>query len=178
MIANSVGGLNMLLGRGPVAVGRVWKRPREQFIAMERLLRDRSRPAPWQPSLSPPPPRAPQHSSSSCVAASAPCCPSPASTRVWIRRVCAQPAGQAPRAPARNDTRKARACARCSNLRAQSHRALCLALREQGITTIGLNVTADNAAAISMYARLGFRTVMEFVECDVEPRGAEGEPSI
>ena len=61
---------------------------------------------------------------------------------------------------------------------AATTRALCLALHGQGITTIGLNVTADNAAAISMYERLGFRTVMEFVECDVEPRGAEGEPSI
>ena len=70
-----------------------------------------------------------------------------------------------------------RAAARRQGHGAATTRALCLALREQGITTIGLNVTADNAAAISMYERLGFRTVMEFVECDVEPKGA-GEPSI
>ena len=44
---------------------------------------------------------------------------------------------------------------------AATTRALCLALREQGITTIGLNVTADNAAAISMYERLGFRLYRE-----------------
>jgi len=53
-------------------------------------------------------------------------------------------------------------------------RALCLALAEQGIETIGLNVTADNAAAIAMYESLHFRAVMEFVECDVG-RLAEGQ---
>jgi ribosomal protein S18 acetylase RimI-like enzyme len=51
-------------------------------------------------------------------------------------------------------------------------RALCLALADQGIDTIGLNVTADNAAAIRMYESLHFHTVMDFVECDVEPAAA------
>jgi ribosomal protein S18 acetylase RimI-like enzyme len=51
--------------------------------------------------------------------------------------------------------------------------ALCLALAEQGIETIGLNVTAGNAAAIAMYQALHFRTVMEFVECDIEALRAE-----
>jgi ribosomal protein S18 acetylase RimI-like enzyme len=46
-------------------------------------------------------------------------------------------------------------------------RALCLALAERGMHTIGLNVTADNEGAIAMYASLGFKPVMEFVECDV-----------
>lgn len=51
--------------------------------------------------------------------------------------------------------------------------ALCLALSEQGIETIGLNVTAGNTAAIAMYQALHFRTVMEFVECDVAALRAE-----
>ena len=46
-------------------------------------------------------------------------------------------------------------------------RALCLALAERGLRTIGLNVKADNVGAIAMYASLGFKPVMEFVECDV-----------
>lgn len=51
-------------------------------------------------------------------------------------------------------------------------RALCLALADRGIETIGLNVTADNAGAIAMYKALNFHTAMEFVECDVEKRAA------
>ena len=51
-------------------------------------------------------------------------------------------------------------------------RALCLALADHGIETIGLNVTADNEAAIGMYKALNFHTAMEFVECDVENRAA------
>lgn len=47
-------------------------------------------------------------------------------------------------------------------------RALCLALADHGIETIGLNVAADNQAAIAMYKGLHFNTAMEFVECDVE----------
>ena len=46
-------------------------------------------------------------------------------------------------------------------------RALCLALVDKGIRTVGLNVAASNGAAISMYASLHFKPVMEFVECDV-----------
>lgn len=52
-------------------------------------------------------------------------------------------------------------------------RSLCLALAQQGIETIGLNVTVDNNAAVAMYQALHFHTVMEFVECDIEKLPAE-----
>lgn len=47
--------------------------------------------------------------------------------------------------------------------------ALCLALVDKGIHTIGLNVTTDNAAAIALYESLGFRVIMTFAECDIQP---------
>jgi RimJ/RimL family protein N-acetyltransferase len=41
---------------------------------------------------------------------------------------------------------------------------LCRVLLEDGIETIGLNVQADNAAALHAYAKLGFRVVAPYVE--------------
>lgn len=47
---------------------------------------------------------------------------------------------------------------------------LCRSLRDAGITTIGLNVRADNAAAIACYERLGFVEIGEYDEHMLEPR--------
>lgn len=47
---------------------------------------------------------------------------------------------------------------------------LCRSLRDAGITTIGLNVRADNAAAIACYRRLGFVEIGEYDEHMLEPR--------
>jgi len=47
---------------------------------------------------------------------------------------------------------------------------LCRSLREAGITTIGLNVKADNAAAIACYQRLGFVEIGEYDEYMLDPR--------
>ena len=48
--------------------------------------------------------------------------------------------------------------------------AVCRALLERGVETIGLNVAADNAAAIACYARLGFRREAAFDEAQLDRR--------
>lgn len=47
---------------------------------------------------------------------------------------------------------------------------LCRSLRDAGITTIGLNVRADNAAAVACYERLGFVEIGNYDEHMLEPR--------
>ena len=42
------------------------------------------------------------------------------------------------------------------------------ALQQEGVTHVGLNVRADNAAAIACYQRLGFAIVAEYCECTVD----------
>ena len=49
--------------------------------------------------------------------------------------------------------------------------ALCRVLLEDGITTIALNVGADNHAAIRAYTRLGFEQVAEYTEAALVARG-------
>jgi ribosomal protein S18 acetylase RimI-like enzyme len=61
-----------------------------------------------------------------------------------------------------NVTTDARMRGRGLARRATAH--LCRALRADGITTIGLNVLADNAAAIRCYTRLGFTVDAEYDE--------------
>lgn len=46
--------------------------------------------------------------------------------------------------------------------------SLCDHLRSEGVRVIALNVETDNQPALRMYTSLGFSTVMEFVECDVQ----------
>jgi predicted GNAT family acetyltransferase len=46
---------------------------------------------------------------------------------------------------------------------------LCQSLRDAGIETIGLNVRADNAAAIACYQRLGFVEIGEYDEYMLDP---------
>lgn len=46
---------------------------------------------------------------------------------------------------------------------------LCLSLRDAGIETIGLNVLADNAAAIACYRSLGFVEIGEYDEYMLDP---------
>jgi len=46
---------------------------------------------------------------------------------------------------------------------------LCQSLRDAGIETIGLNVKADNAAAIACYQRLGFVEIGEYDEYMLDP---------
>jgi ribosomal protein S18 acetylase RimI-like enzyme len=41
---------------------------------------------------------------------------------------------------------------------------LCRLLEADGISTISLNVRADNKTAIGVYEQLGFRTVAEYLE--------------
>lgn len=49
-------------------------------------------------------------------------------------------------------------------LAGRATRAVCRSLAASGITTVGLNVRADNAAAIRCYERLGFEIVAEYDE--------------
>ena len=48
--------------------------------------------------------------------------------------------------------------------------ALCRLLLDDGIETIGLNVRADNEAAIRSYTRLGFESVAEYTEASLAAR--------
>lgn len=48
--------------------------------------------------------------------------------------------------------------------------AVCSSLREEGVSQIGLNVRADNAAAIACYVRLGFSREADYEEWDVDAR--------
>jgi RimJ/RimL family protein N-acetyltransferase len=49
--------------------------------------------------------------------------------------------------------------------------ALCRALLARGVATIGLNVRADNAAAIACYQKLGFRRTAAYDEWMLEAHG-------
>ncbi len=49
-------------------------------------------------------------------------------------------------------------------------RALCARLRAQGLRHIGLNVRADNAAAVAMYRGLGFELVTDYLEARATKR--------
>lgn len=51
---------------------------------------------------------------------------------------------------------------------------LCQALQREGITHIGLTVRADNTAAIRIYERLGFETVLEFNAYTFRAHGTDG----
>lgn len=48
--------------------------------------------------------------------------------------------------------------------------ALCRLLLDDGIETIGLNVRADNEAAIRSYTRLGFESVVDYMEASLVAR--------
>lgn len=58
---------------------------------------------------------------------------------------------------------------RGQGLAAATTARLCRSLRDAGIETIGLNVRADNAAAIACYQRLGFAEIGEYDEYLLDP---------
>lgn len=68
--------------------------------------------------------------------------------------------------------------ARGRGLGARVTARVCAALLADGIATIGLNVKADNAAALACYTRLGFEHVADYGEYLVEAKDARrgGEP--